>query len=82
MGNMHALCEREKEEAENKVKYRRMIVVKGNTEYHYNCDTAVYNWYLNRYYPQAHLSFMVIHNIKQNCYGIITEVAEYYNTNK
>ena len=43
------------------VKYSRIVVVIGNKDYHYVCTHAVWNWWLDRYYPLAELTMIVEH---------------------
>ena len=62
MGNMHVICTNLELESTANIKYRRMIVVIDNIEYHYRCTHSVWNWYLNRYYPKAELVQVVKHH--------------------
>ena len=41
------------------VKHPTLRVKKGNTIYHYVCDTAEWNFYLNRFYPKAVLTHTI-----------------------
>lgn len=61
MGNMHIILQELEQEAIDKIKIRRMMIVRDNKEYHFRCDIAEWNWFLGRYYPKAELMFMVTH---------------------
>jgi len=37
------------------VKYPILKIKKGNEVYHYRCNTATWNFYLERFYPKADL---------------------------
>jgi len=55
MGNAGVIMEREIEDAMLKVKYRKLSIIKGNKTYHYICNTAIWNYWLGRFYPNAEL---------------------------
>jgi len=68
MGNIHVICKELMEIAIQKIKhttlttkryYKDKIITK-----QYVCRIAIWNWFLNRYYPKADLLFEQTHYIK------------------
>jgi len=43
------------------IKYPRLKITKGNTDYHYVCNVCEWNYFLDRYYPVAELILTVEH---------------------
>lgn len=58
---MHTIIHEIELKQKDKIKYRRIRVIKGNIEYHYICVRLKWNFWLNRYYPLAELTMIVEH---------------------
>lgn len=60
-GSIYTILHELELEAKDKIKYRRIVVIAGKMEYHYICNSVVWNYWLGRYYPKAELMFTVEH---------------------
>ena len=65
MGNGAIVQMREMREVESKIKYPKLIIKKGNKSFYYRCDSAVWNYYLGRFYPKADL-IMITEKLNNN----------------
>lgn len=52
-----------------KVKYRELIIQVENRFYYYICSVAVWNYWLNRHYPQACLILIIKKRISFDLIG-------------
>ena len=54
--SVHELCLNEMNaKVKLQVKYSKLKIKKGNKVFHYVCQTATWNYWLNRFYPKAEL---------------------------
>lgn len=63
---VHELCLNElKAKVKLQVKYPKLKIKKGNEVFHYVCQSATWNYWLNRFYPDAEL-VTIIETINSN----------------
>ena len=56
---MHELCKKELDtKVIQQIKYPKLKIKKGNEVFHYVCQSATWNYWLNRFYPIAELTLI------------------------